>query len=104
MIHQSGTKLRTEEYARLVNSDLTQTEKVKQVFINRPEFAYTAEDVHLIAFDSSTPLTSVRRCLSDLFANGFLDKLEGANKKPGRYGVKLCKYILKREGNQLRLL
>jgi len=62
---------------------VNQSVKILLFFKNNPEHNYTPPEVHEI-FDINTPLTSVRRSISDLTKEGLLFKT--AIQRKGAYG------------------
>ena len=57
-----------------------------------PSQAYTPDQIHNKLFGPLTPITSVRRSITTLTANGYLRKTE--IKKEGRYGKPNYAWIL----------
>ena len=107
MIHQSGTRLSPKELASTSKTERSETATVRKFFTNNTG-KYTAEEVCLLAFPAYDWLkkkTNVRRTLSDLFKEGFLNKSEDdKDKKPGSEGVRLCVYYRAAVcGEQVRL-
>lgn len=107
MIHQSGTRLSPKELASTTKNERSETRIVRK-FFTETSGKYTAEEVCLLAFPAYDWLkkkTNVRRTLSDLFKDGFLNKSDSdKDKKPGSEGVRLCVYFRAAgRGEQVRL-
>lgn len=62
----------------------TQSNKILEFFKDQPMVEYGASRVHLALFGNNTPITSVRRSITDLISD---DKLEySGRKRAGNYG------------------
>lgn len=90
MIHESGSSLDTKEKAKLEIVELSDTDKVKKLFIEYPNELFSAEDVHRNIRTNSL-LSSIRRVCTDLKTSGFLTK-HRQEKKPGKYGIRIVTY------------
>ena len=63
----------------------TQNEIILSFFKQNIGAKYTPSDIHIKLFDTNTPLTSVRRAMSDLTRNNKLEQT--ATKKEGNFGT-----------------
>ncbi len=61
-----------------------QNDKVLSFFQRHPDKEFSPVDVWRVVFDSKTPLTSCRRCMTTLEQQGYLVKTN--NKVAGMYG------------------
>ncbi len=89
LIHQQGTILSGKEFNDLFKNALKQKERVMLWFHDHPDRGFTAEQIHSFIL-SEYPLTSVRRCISELYSSGYLKKGE---KVMGSYGVMIYTYL-----------
>jgi hypothetical protein len=103
MIRLSDTRYSSADLSKLVRSDLTQTEKIRKVFMQNPHKDFTADEMHDLIFDSNTPVISIRARMSTMAKQGILQKLED-KKRPGKYGIETCPYRLMPKDNQLILI
>lgn len=88
--HDNGANLSPKEIARLTPSVNSQTAAVID-FYNRKPGNWTAEEIHRKVLPTA-PLTSVRRCLTDLCSAGILVKSD--LKKMGNFGIEIHTYTL----------
>lgn len=71
-----------------------QEKVILQLFQSNPKDYFTAEDVHARGgFDAATPLTSIRRGVTNLMKAGEIEKT--GRKKPGSYGESIHCYKYK---------
>ena len=63
-----------DELAKSIANAKTQDEKIYNYFLLNPEKLFTPFDVLNAVFDSDTPITSVRRSITNLEQNGKLTK------------------------------
>jgi len=85
--HESGEKLK--EYKAKANSQSDQILK----YFKKMQRPMTPSEVHMNLFDEFTPLTSVRRAMSNLTGHGKLEKT--SDKQNGIYGHPEYKWKLK---------
>lgn len=90
MIHESGNKLSPADKRLLAQREVSQVAMIEDLFNRHPFAKFTAEEVHQ-AISTRSPLTSIRRALSDLKKKGFLLK-HTFSKKPGQYGILITQY------------
>lgn len=62
----------------------SQNEKILSFFQLYPEYNYTPDEVMKILNLPGTPLTSIRRAITDLTKMGYLEKTD--KRRPGGYG------------------
>lgn len=91
IIHETGTVLSLDERRALNKRAASQQEKVYDYFCKH-QGEYSAEHIWTNVMPTS-PITSARRCLTNLMNEG---KLEKSDKTPGRFGIRIIKYKLKK--------
>ena len=74
-----------------------QEDRVALYFIGRPNLEVGASQVHRRLFSDRVPLTSVRRCLTNLEAAGVVEK---CGKREGQYGRSESLWRLKRANSK----
>lgn len=96
MIHESGITLSTSEKQRLTESAISQSEKIEHLLqitkggLTSFEIEDTLKQNRLIA--AVTPLTSIRRALTDLHKDSASPVEKTGKKRQGRYGVEVHIY------------
>lgn len=78
-----------------------QDELVLNFFKDNPKESFSPDDVHKSIFQDRTPLTSVRRSVTNLTKEGHLEKTD--IKKRGSYGKLTYTWKLKTNGDQITL-
>jgi len=63
----------------------TQEDRIFEFFKNNENKEFTPAEIHAILFKESTPLTSIRRGISNLTRIGALKQTE--NRRKGEYGM-----------------
>ena len=86
--HESGTKL--QEYQ---NQAASQESKIASFFQLNPGEYWTPWEIQSLVFKTKTPITSVRRSMSDLTKVGILTKTEHL-KEAGNYGRRSYAWML----------
>jgi hypothetical protein len=85
------------------NKAARQRDIILEFFLSRPDGQYPPSAIHHRLFGPSTPLTSIRRAITDLTSDGKLVKTD--RKVKGRYGrPEYCWTLFKPEPRQRRLL
>lgn len=84
-----------DELAQYRKLAATQKEKLRGLWTYQPFLELTASEAFEILrtrfqVDENTPLTSIRRAMTDLMKDGYLEKT--ALKRPGPYGRSECVY------------
>jgi predicted HTH transcriptional regulator len=95
IIHENGITLEDQERESLTKRAKSQQELVYQYFVN-VDGEFTAEHLWKTLMPTA-PLTSTRRCLSNLVHDG---KIEKCGKNKGSFGISICKYKLKKEQHE----
>jgi hypothetical protein len=88
-----------EDEERGRRSAETQEKKIERFFFRNPTGRYTPFEVQRILFDENTPITSIRRALTDLTVAGVLVKDEDHQKRE-KYGAHNCTWSLKESHTQ----
>jgi hypothetical protein len=70
---QSGSRLK--EYKTIAEAQQVLVER----FFSRHSGWFTTYEVFITIFDGKIPYTSAQRCISNLYARGFLEKSESAD-------------------------
>jgi len=84
MPHYNTTNESEEQLGIFHSKTKTQDILILEFFQDQPLVEYGASRVHLALFGNSTPITSVRRSITDLISD---DKLEySGRKRAGNYG------------------
>ncbi len=86
--HESGDKL--QEYR---NKAASQESRIASFFELNPGEAWTPWEIQSLVFKTKTPITSVRRSMSDLTKVGILTKTEHL-KEAGNYGRRSYAWML----------
>jgi Fe2+ or Zn2+ uptake regulation protein len=97
LIHDHSTPLLKEDKERLETSASKQRNGVLAIFKSNPSYNFSAEEVWKIyrKENHNVPLTSIRRCITNLMiVDGLLTKDEDI-RKVSQYGVSCCTYKLK---------
>lgn len=94
---ESGPVLKTYYKAAEKQDDL-----VLSLFTSNPDKEMTAEYVHEVLFTTKTPLTSVRRSVNTLEADGRIQRT--GNLVRGNFGRPVNTYKLKTTNGQIPLL
>lgn len=72
-----------------------QDDIILDYFRNHPDDSFTPEAIHYVRFDEKTPITSVRRSITNLTAAGRLEKTD--EKQLGVYGRMNYKWKYRKE-------
>lgn len=100
--HQTQGWLSTDQAERYQSAAVTQEAKVLEFFRARPGVPYSPERINELVLPTA-PLTSVRRALTNLTAQGALVKMDACTS--GKYGRPVGMWVLaeaERQG-QMRL-
>jgi hypothetical protein len=81
-------KKKLEKYNKKAHK---QQDIIREFFIAHPHVLYSPEDIHRILFDYDTPLTSIRRAITNLTDAGYLVKTR--RMKRGKYGVDIHTWV-----------
>lgn len=95
IIHEQGITLEKEEREALKKRAVSQQEKVYNYFLTT-DGIYTAEHISEFIMPEA-PLTSARRCLSNLI---YEKKIEKCGTTMGKFGIRICKYKLKKQQHE----
>ena len=85
--NEKGDKLK--EYKEKAKS---QQQIILEFLKEHPDKKYTSADLHRILFWNKSPITSVRRVMSDLKKDDIVEKLN--SRAPGNYGRDNCLWKL----------
>lgn len=80
------THLRDKELREAIAQCTKQDEIVLAMFKVHPNLTFTPPDIHINCFDESTPITSVRRSITNLTKSGELEMTN--EQREGQYGRK----------------
>lgn len=84
MAYYNTTKESGEKLKEYQAKELTQKEKITRHFLKNKGKEFTPSEVWQKLFDIFTPITSIRRSITDLTGEGILVKTE--NQKKGIFG------------------
>lgn len=85
--HYNTTNLRGQELMEAVNAAKSQDDKILIYFKNHRGRMFSPSQIHRALFDpTKTPIQSIRRSMTNLTTNGYLEKTE--HKRVGNYGSK----------------
>lgn len=101
MIHERNN-LQPDDRHRLERSDRSQRAKILAYFKNYPTERFTPFDIAARLFTVETPVTSIRRALTDLTNDGLLEKHEEDQVRE-RFGVSNCRWSLASTKGQLSI-
>lgn len=78
--------LKGQDFSVAVRNAKSQDEKILNLFLSHPLQCYTPFEVHSLLFSESTPITSIRRSMTNLEDEGKLEKT--GEQKEGGFGKK----------------
>lgn len=100
--YYNTTKLSGKELETATGQAKAQDFKVLDFFKDNPGKLFTPDEVHYKVFSPRTPVTSVRRSITNLTKQDLLEKV--SVKRMGKYGKATHTWKLKINDNQLRLI
>lgn len=98
MTYYDTTRETPSELAESRRKAIKQEDVILHFFRSYPEKSFTPFEVRDHLFDDSTPVTSIRRAITNLTDEGELEMLD--EKRKGKYGKLNHTWRVKREGQQ----
>jgi hypothetical protein len=92
-MYYNTTGLTGDQLKQKQKKNKTQNESVLEFFQMHPDWKISPEPVHKCVFATTVPLTSIRRAITDLTDDGYLEKTHV--KVKGQYGVPIHCWRLK---------